>query len=525
MTARPWMTILALVATGCRSMSPMEATGSADSMGYRGYATSPPAPMAGGAQAKLDRERYARIDENDFRRVEDEPLSTFAVDVDTASYANVRRFLTDGQLPPPDAVRIEELVNYFDYAYSAPTGPEPFSVAVEVADCPWAGDRRLVRIGLKGREIPLDRRPPANLVFLIDVSGSMADENKLPLLARAFRLLVERLGETDRVAIVVYAGASGLALPPTSGANRDTILEALGELESGGSTNGGEGIRLAYDVAAENFVQGGTNRVILATDGDFNVGTTSEGELTRLIEEKAATGVFLTVLGFGMGNYNDSGLEALADRGNGNYAYVDSLNEGRKVLVEQMAGTLLTIAKDVKIQVEFNPRRVAAYRLIGYENRVLANQDFEDDRKDAGDIGSGHTVTALYEVVPAGSEVDAPPTGDLRYQEARPLAVASESEELFNVRVRYKEPDGATSRLLEVAVVDAGRTLGQASPDFRFASAVAAFGMVLRGSEHKGSASYDLALELAGDSIGPDANGWRAEFLELVREARGLGSS
>jgi Ca-activated chloride channel homolog len=476
-----------------------------------------PAP----AQEAPDTEAYDRLDDNPFLSVHSAPLSTFSIDVDTASYANVRRFLTQGRRPPPDAVRIEELVNYFPYSYPAPAGAEPFSVHVEIAQAPWALEHRLVKIGLKGREIPPESRPPMSLVFLLDVSGSMNAPNRLPLLKQALGLLVEQLGERDRVAIVVYAGASGLVLPPTR--DHQAVLAALERLEAGGSTNGGQGIELAYRVAQESFVQGGNNRVILATDGDFNVGTTSQGALTRLVEEKARGGVFLSVLGFGMGNYKDATLEKLASHGNGNYAYIDTLQEARKVLVEQMTGTLFTIAKDVKIQVELNPAEVAGYRLIGYENRLLAAQDFNDDRKDAGEIGAGHTVTALYEVVPAGKPVPGAATVDpLRYQSAAGDTPAAGSGELLTVKLRYKQPEGEVSQLLELPVRDAGLSYEQASADLKFAAAVAAFGMLLRDSPYRGTASFDGALELAEEGRGADPGGYRSELLELIRVAKGL---
>ena len=364
--------------------------------------------------------RYGNIEENPFLAAASNPLSTFSIDVDTASYSNVRRFIENGSLPPKDAVRIEEMINYFSYDYPQPNDNLPFSVNLDAASCPWAPAHRLVRIGLKGREMPNEKRPASNLVFLLDVSGSMMPANRLPLVKQAMRLLVEKLGENDRVAIVVYSGASGLALPSTTGDHKEQILSALENLEAGGSTNGAQGIDLAYQTAAEHFIKGGVNRVILATDGDFNVGTTSEGDLIRLIQEKAKGGVFLSVLGVGDDNLNDSMMQKLADKGNGNYAYLDSLEEARKVLVQQINGTLVTIAKDVKIQVEFNPARVASYRLIGYEKRILRKEDFNNDKIDAGEIGAGHTVTALYEVVPAGAEpnpaASVPPVDPLKYQ-------------------------------------------------------------------------------------------------------------
>jgi Ca-activated chloride channel family protein len=461
--------------------------------------------------------------DNPFLRVTQNPLSTFSIDVDTAAYANLRRFLSNGALPPKDSVRIEEMVNYFAYSYPGPRNSDPFSSQVEVASAPWNPEHRLAKVGLKGRDVAQDKRPPSNLVFLIDVSGSMQPPNKLPLIKRGLPLLVEKLTENDRVAIVVYAGASGLVLSSTTCDHKAKILAALENLEAGGSTNGGSGIQLAYDTAIANFIKGGTNRVILATDGDFNVGVTNQGELTRLIEEKAKSGVFLSVLGFGMGNYKDSTLEKLADKGNGNYAYVDSLQEARKVLVEEMGGTLITIAKDVKIQLEFNPAVVGAYRLIGYENRLLRAEDFNDDTKDAGEIGAGHTVTALYEVVPAGKEGALPGIDALKYQ--KPVEVSRESKggELLTLKLRYKEPDGSTSKLMQFPVSDRGTSWAQASRDFKFASAVAALGMILRDSPYKGNATLGSVLDLAEAGKGEDKQGYRAEFIELVRTMRGLG--
>jgi Ca-activated chloride channel family protein len=466
-------------------------------------------------------EAYARIDESEFQSSTEHPLSTFSIDVDTASYANVRRFvLGEGRLPPADAVRIEELVNYFPYAYAPPSGDAPFAVHSEVTGCPWEPSHRLVRIGLKAKEIPQGERPPSNLVFLVDVSGSMDMPDKLPLVKSALRLLVEQLREGDRVAIVVYAGNSGLALPGTSGDRKEAILAAIDRLEAGGSTNGGAGIELAYRLAAEGFRPGGTNRVILATDGDFNVGVTSHGELTRLIEAKAKTGVFLSVLGFGTGNLKDETMEQLADRGNGNYAYIDSESEARKALVEQLTGTLLTVAKDVKIQVEWNPARAASYRLVGYENRLLAPEDFRDDTKDAGEIGAGHTVTALYEVVPAGAEGAGRPVDPLKYQTRR--EPTGGSGELLTVKLRYKSPEGRESRALEYAVADPGASFASASADSRFAAAVAAFGMVLRASPHRGVATFDSVIAMAEDAGAAKGDAHRREFVELARKAKAL---
>jgi Ca-activated chloride channel family protein len=469
-------------------------------------------------------DQYERVFENPFRLVKKYPLSTFSIDVDTASYANVRRYLLqEGRLPPPDAVRIEELVNYFDYDYEGPWDDEPFAAHIEAATCPWTEGHRLVRVALKGQVMESEERPACNLVFLLDVSGSMQSPDKLPLLKQGMKLLAEQIRENDRVAIVVYATAEGLALPSTPGSERREILAALDRLEAGGSTAGAAGIELAYRVAQEHFIEGGVNRVLLCTDGDFNVGTTSTAALERMVEDRAKSGVFLSVLGFGRGNLNDAMMERISNKGNGNYAYIDGITEARKVLVEQAGGTLVTIAKDVKIQIEFNPAHVTAYRLIGYENRILAAEDFNDDKKDAGEIGAGHAVTALYEVVPVGVEVNIPTVDPLKYQSDAQQEVAVEaSDELMTLKIRYKAPDGDTSQLLEFPFVDSGTGFGQASGDFQFASAVAAFGMLLRGSEHKGSATYDAALEIATAARGPDVHGYRAELLEMVRRAREL---
>ncbi|MFZ5440710.1 MAG: vWA domain-containing protein [Myxococcota bacterium] len=498
----------------------------------------PPEPLE--LPEGMNTEQYAHQEDNPFFDAKQAPLSTFSIDVDTASYANVRRFLSSGARPPKDAVRLEELINYFPYAYPAPEGTSPFAVHAETLPCPWEPTHRLVKLGLKAREVEASKRPAANLVFLLDVSGSMAAPNKLPLLKEALSLLVKQLRADDRVAVVVYAGASGLVLPATSGRDKPRILSALEELTAGGSTNGGAGIELAYRVAREQFVPGGINRVILATDGDFNVGVSSQGALVRLIEEKAKSGVFLTVLGLGMGNYpaegvgmargsmravthdrsnyKDSTLELLADKGNGHYAYLDTAREAKKVLVEQASGTLLTLAKDVKLQVEFNPARVSAYRLLGYENRVLRAQDFNDDRKDAGELGAGHTVTALYEVVPVGAgDVGVPTVDPLRYQREGALVG---SRELLTVKVRHKAPEGEQSQLISFPVVDDGRTLEQASRDARFAAAVAEFGLLLRDSPYKAKASWGGVLALAEPAAGDDE--YRREFLGLVKQAQQL---
>jgi Ca-activated chloride channel family protein len=485
-----------------------------------------PAPSLMEIQTRQDgefnTEAYDRIYENPFLLARQNPLSTFSIDVDTASYANLRRFLNQGSLPPEDAVRIEELINYFTYDYPPPEGEAPFSVHVDVATCPWSLEHRLARIGLKGMEIAEEQRGPCNLVFLLDVSGSMRSPNKLPLLKSAMKLLVDNLSDRDRVAIAVYAGASGLALPATSCEEKGAILAAIDRLNAGGSTNAGQGIELAYRVAHENYDAQGINRVILCTDGDFNVGVTNRGDLVRMIEEKAQSGVFLTVLGFGRGNLKDATMENLADKGNGNYGYIDTLQEARKLLVEQMGGTLVTIAKDVKIQVDFNPARVGAYRLIGYENRLLRAEDFRDDTKDAGEIGAGHTVTALYELVPAGKEGDLPQVAASKYQQPGELSEAAGGDEVLTVNLRYKRPDADTSQPLTVPVSDPGMSLDGASPDFHFAAAVACFGMLLRQSEHRGESSFDMALELAQAGRGNDPGGYRAEFVQLIQLAKAM---
>ncbi len=470
-------------------------------------------------------EAYKYINENAFKNVADEPLSTFSADVDTASYANVRRFLVGGQLPPKDAVRIEEMVNYFTYDYPQPHDGRPFSVTTELANSPWTPKHKLLRIGLKGKETPIAQRPASNLVFLLDVSGSMMDENKLPLVQKAMKLLVDQMREKDRVAIVVYAGSTGVLLDSTSGTNKRQILEAIDKLSAGGSTNGASGIQEAYRVAQQNFIKGGNNRVILATDGDFNVGVTSEGDLVRMIEEKAKTGVFLSVLGFGSGNLKDSTMQMLANKGNGNHAYIDSIREARKVLVQQAGGTLNAIAKDVKLQIEFNLRYVSAYRLIGYEKRILAKEDFNDDRKDAGEIGEGHTVTALYEVIPAGVEVPSK-VDALKYQKPQaPADVKGDANgELATVKLRYKAPEGSTSELITAPIKDETKPFASASSDFKFASSVAAFGMNLRESPNRGDLSLEQILETANQNVNfkgkPDE--YRKEFVELIKQTRSL---
>jgi Ca-activated chloride channel family protein len=485
-------------------------------------------PLANGYQASG--ERYNRFTEYRFLSPADHPLSTFSIDVDTASYANTRRFLLAGQRPPRDAVRIEEFVNYFRYDDPAPTGDVPFSVNVEAAACPWRPTNKIVRVGLAGRDVARDQRPAGNLVFLVDVSGSMADADKLPLVKQALLMLVDELTENDRVALVTYAGNAGLVLPSTSGDQKEKIRAAIESLSSGGSTHGSAGITLAYEQAAERFIQGGANRVILATDGDLNVGITSDEALVTLITRMAKGGTFLTVLGFGQGNLQDEKMEKLADKGNGVYAYIDSLREARKVLVEQLTGSTITIAKDVKVQVEFNPVRVASYRLLGYENRALADRDFRDDKKDAGEIGAGHGVTALYEIELVGDGEDSASSGaePLKYQrqptrdaapKPAPIVEGDVSRELLTVKLRYKQPDGDTSRLVEVPLADAGGRFDEASTNLRFASSVAAFGMILRGSDHVGDATLPMVAKIAAGALGDDAGGYRAEFLDLVRRA------
>ncbi|MHC4777094.1 MAG: vWA domain-containing protein, partial [Planctomycetota bacterium] len=448
--------------------------------------------------------------------------STFSIDVDTASYSNVRRFIDQGRFPHPGAVRVEEMINYFTYAYPEPRSDEPFAVHLEAAKCPWNLNHRLVRVGIKGKEIENDEKPHGNLVFLVDVSGSMRSANKLPLLKRSMRLLVDNLTEDDYVSIVVYASNARVVLPSTCARPKGAILAAIDGLSASGSTNGGAGIQWAYEQAKVNFVKGGVNRVILCSDGDFNVGVTSNEALVDLVRQEARTGVFLTVLGFGTGNYKDSRMEALADKGNGNYAYIDGIAEAKKVLVEQMTGTLVTIAKDVKIQVEFNKVAVGAWRLIGYENRILAHRDFDDDTKDAGEIGAGHTVTALYEVVPAGMVDAESPTEGLKYQDDPKPSAAAFSGELLTVKLRYKEPQSDTSKKMEFAVMDSVVPFAQATDDFRLASVVAAFGMLLRGSPHKGSATFQGVAELAAEGVGSDPKGRRAELVRLVKKASDL---
>jgi Ca-activated chloride channel family protein len=476
---------------------------------------------------EYNREGYNPIDENQFLRAINSPLSTFAIDVDGASYTNVRRFINNNQLPPKDAVRIEEFLNYFTYDYPEPEGDRPFSLTTEISQAPWNPQHKLVHIGLQAKRIATENLPPSNLVFLLDVSGSMDSPDKLPLLKSALRLLVNELRETDRVSIVVYAGSAGLVLPPTPGSQKDKILDAIASLDAGGSTAGGEGIKLAYEVARQNFMRSGNNRVILATDGDFNVGISSDAELIRLIEDYRDRDVFLSVLGFGTGNLQDAKMEQLANRGNGNYSYIDNILEAKKVLVNEIGGTLLTIAKDVKIQVEFNPTKVQAYRLIGYENRLLQAEDFNNDKKDAGELGAGHSVTALYEIIPVGvnSSFDLPEVDPLRYQQNTEEFSGNTSDELMLIKLRYKQPTGDTSELISQPLLDRQISLENTSNNFKFAAAVAEFGMILRESQYQGSANFEQVVNLARQSQGEDEAGDRAEFIRLVEACKNLLNS
>jgi len=466
-------------------------------------------------------ESYKEIEENKFKLVTTSPLSTFSIDVDKAGYSNIRRMINNGMKIPKGAVKIEELVNYFNYDYKQPTGNDPFSIQTELIKTPWNKDTKLVKIGIQGKKVRLDNVPPSNLVFLIDVSGSMGATNKLPLLKAAFGLLTNQLRKEDKISIVVYAGAAGVVLEPTSGDQKDKIKEALNKLEAGGSTAGGEGILLAYKIAKENFIKNGNNRVIIATDGDFNVGLQNDSAMKDLIEEQRESGVFLTALGVGMGNYQDSKLETLAQAGNGNHAYIDSMQEAQRVLGTEFGGTIYTIAKDVKIQVEFNPENVAAFRLIGYENRLLNDEDFKDDKKDAGELGSGHNVTAIYEIIPPGSKTEF--LKDLEdYKYTKRVSKGNNAEELLTVKFRYKEPDGKKSKLIEHVVQNS--SLNTSSTDFNFISAVALFGMNLRASEFTNGEKIPLVLELAEKGRGEDKDGYRAEFIRLVKSYDNLNA-
>lgn len=464
-------------------------------------------------------ENYSTIHENGFKDAQANPLSTFSIDVDNASYSNMRRYINDGQLPPVDAVRIEEMINYFKYNYPEPTGEHPFSVTTELGKCPWNESHYLMQVGLKGKEIDKRELPASNLVFLIDVSGSMSSPDKLPLLKRAFAMLINELRAEDRVSIVVYAGAAGKVLDSTPGNEKREIIKAIENLNSGGSTAGGEGLKLAYKIAQVNFIENGNNRIILATDGDFNVGVSSTSEMERLVEKERERGIFMSVLGFGSGNIKDDKMETIADKGNGNYSYIDNIQEARKVFISEFGGTLFTIAKDVKFQLEFNPKLVKSYRLLGYENRLLNNEDFNDDKKDAGEMGAGHTVTALYEIITVDSESEMTSVDPLKYQKNVPSSVKFNNE-LLTIKLRYKDPQGAKSKLLELSVPY--RISKNSSDDFRFSAALASFGMLLRNSEFKGNITIDSILALAKGAKGQDDEGYRSEFIGLVKTAANL---
>ena len=470
-------------------------------------------------------ESYGSVTENGYKDPRKAPYSTFSIDVDNASYSNVRRFINLGQQVPADAVRIEEMVNYFKYDYPQADGQHPFSVYTEAGICPWNKNHYLLHIGLRGKEIDKGELPPSNLVFLLDVSGSMDQPNKLPLLKSAFGLLVNELRAQDRVAIVVYAGAAGVVLESTPGNRKEIIMHALDNLQAGGSTAGGQGIMLAYKIAEKNFMKDGNNRIILATDGDFNVGVSDNASMERLVEEKRGLGVYMTVLGFGMGNIQDDKMEIIADKGNGNYAYIDNIQEARRVLVQQFGGTLFTIAKDVKFQVEFNPAYVRSYRLVGYENRLLNDEDFNDDTKDAGEMGSGHTVTALYEIIPVGSDENLPYIDPLKYQSERNtsgihMPLRDTPREMCNIKLRYKQPDGLTSKMFEKTVGTQLKQVNETTDRFRFSAAVASFGMILRNSPYKGTANVTDVVSLASGARGSDPDGYRAEFIRLAQSAR-----
>lgn len=468
-------------------------------------------------------EDYDHIVENGFKRVTDDPLSTFSIDVDAASYSNVRRFLQNNQLPPAGAVRTEEMINYFKYQYPQPTSADPFSINTELSDCPWNPQNKLLLIGLQGKKIAADKLPASNLVFLIDVSGSMMDQNKLPLVKASMKMLTDQLRENDRISIVVYAGWAGVALPATDGSEKIKIKTAIDALEAGGSTAGGEGIQLAYKIAQQNFMKQGNNRIILCTDGDFNVGVSSDDDLVRLIEQERNKGIFLTVLGYGMGNYKDNKMQQLADKGNGNHAYIDGLSEAKKVLVNEFGGTLFTIAKDVKLQLEFNPAVVASYRLIGYENRMLHKEDFNDDKKDAGELGSGHTVTALYEIIPVGVKSSFLKNVDpLKYGHDKKKKSSSFNHEMVTLKLRYKAPDADISKLIVHTVNDQPVSTKNVSNNFRFAASVAGFAMLLRNSEYKGDMDFNKVIRLANGSLTADEEGYRKEFISLVKKAAAL---
>ncbi|HLO59490.1 MAG TPA: von Willebrand factor type A domain-containing protein [Bacteroidales bacterium] len=499
-----------------KSSAKSEMQGRTSGVAIRGIASQPsmsyskaycnPAP-------DFNTEGYSAINENGYKSPLKEPLSTFSIDVDAASYSNVRRFINEGQKPVPDAVRIEEMINYFDYDYPQPDNGHPFSIITELGECPWNSDHKLLHIGLQGEKMVTKDVPPSNLVFLIDVSGSMDMPNKLPLLKKAMKLLVSQLRAQDRVAMVVYAGSSGIVLPSTPGNQKQTINEALNRLEAGGSTAGSAGLKLAYEVAEENFMKEGNNRIILATDGDFNVGPSSNAEMERMIESYRDKKIFISVTGFGMGNYKDDKMEIIADKGNGNYSYIDNLMEAKKIFVNEFSSTLYTIAKDVKIQVEFNPAYVKEYRLVGYENRLLNEEDFDNDKKDAGEMGAGHSVTALYEIVPVNRKGD---SRELKYQKVQVLPQAGDNNELATVKLRYKKPESNSSILFDKVIPYSVLGINQTSENFRFSAAVAEFGMLLRGSEFKGNVEYEDVLSLARGAKGSDTDGYRAEFIRLV---------
>lgn len=465
-------------------------------------------------------ESYKKNPENDFKTVSASPLSTMSIDVDRASYSNVRRFINSGQLPPADAVRIEEMVNYFHYDYEQPRGDNPIAITTELTNCPWEPKHQLIHIGMQAKTLDIEALPPSNIVFLIDVSGSMSSPNKLPLVIQSLKLLTQNLREKDRIAIVVYAGSAGQVLASTPGNHKAAIYEALDQLQAGGSTAGGAGIKLAYKIATDNYVKGGNNRIILATDGDFNVGISGDNELEELITKEREKGIYLTCLGYGMGNYKDSKLEVLADKGNGNYAYIDNEEEAKKTLVKEFGGTVFTLAKDVKAQIEFNPTKVRSYRLVGYENRILNTEDFKDDKKDAGDMGSGHSVTIIYEIIPMEAKSDkVRPVDDLKYQR-NALTAISHAHELATVKFRYKKPNGKTSTEMTHIIGDTRKTLEQASTNVRFATSVAMFGMLLKDSKYKGEASYDKVLAYAKNAKGADEDGYRSEYLDMVKKAK-----
>jgi Ca-activated chloride channel family protein len=471
---------------------------------------------------EFNTENYSAISENGFKNPMNQPLSTFSIDVDNASYSNIRRFINMGQLPPKDAVRIEEMINYFDFDYKQPIGDKPFAVSTEIATCPWNSKHNVLMVGLQGKEVEKSTIPPSNLVFLLDVSGSMNAANKLPLVKSAMRMLVDELRPQDKVSIVVYAGAAGLVLDATPGTNKKKILDALENLSAGGSTAGGEGLRLAYKVAGENLIEKGNNRIILATDGDFNVGISSDSEMEKIVSEEKQRGIFITVLGFGMGNYKDNKLEIISDKGNGNYAYIDNIQEARKIFIKEFGGTLYTIAKDVKIQIEFNPEKVKAYRLIGYENRLLNAEDFKDDKKDAGEMGSGHQVTALYEIIPIGVDTQIPEVDKLKYQQQKG-SNSNHNNEMATLKCRYKEPDGNNSIADSLIIKESTNKQAGPTSNFKLATGIAQFGMLLRDSEYKGNSTIDNTVELVKQGRGNDEEGYAGELIRLIESARSLG--